>query len=221
MKTHEGEVKVWDPAVRIFHWSLVCFVLITFVTGDDFLGFHVLAGYAVLSLLLFRVVWGLIGPKYARFSEFLYPPRVVLNYLKNLITCRAKRYLGHGPAGGSMVITLMITLLLVCLSGLGVYGGEESAGPFAGFLAGAGHFWIEVLEEVHEFLAGLVVLLVGFHIGGVLLSSLAHGENLIKSMITGYKPEKTVEYPRLEEDVLDRRRRRKGRAMPGSLREHY
>ncbi len=194
MKTHEGEVKVWDPVVRIFHWSLVLFVGVAFATGEDFLKYHVQAGYAVLALIVFRVLWGFIGPKYARFSEFFYRPKVVFQYLKDLVSFKAKRYIGHGPAGGSMVIALIITLILISISGLALYGGEEAAGPFASFLAGTSAFWIEALEGLHELFAGLIAALVGFHVTGVLFSSFAHGENLIKSMITGYKPIETTEH---------------------------
>jgi len=201
MNAHEGEVKVWDPVVRIFHWALVLFVVTAFATGEDFLKYHVQAGYAVLALIAFRVIWGFVGPKYARFSEFFYRPGVVLQYLKDLVSFKAKRYVGHGPAGGTMVIALIITLIMISISGLVLYGGEEAAGPFAGLLAGTSHFWIEALEETHEIFAGLLAALVGFHVTGVLFSSFAHGENLIKSMITGYKPIETVEHRPLKEEL--------------------
>lgn len=201
MDTNKKEIKVWDPVVRIFHWALVLFVAIAFYTGDDLLKFHVQAGYAVLALIVFRVFWGFFGPKYARFSEFFYRPKVVYGYLKDLLSFKAKRYIGHGPAGGTMVIALIISLIFISITGLVLYGGEEAAGPFAGVLAGTSPFWIKAMEEAHEVLAGLIVLLVGFHVGGVLFASFAHGENLIKSMITGYKPIETIEHRPLEEEL--------------------
>ncbi len=201
MDRHEGEIKVWDPVVRVFHWSLVLFVGIAFLAGEDYLKLHVQAGYGVIALVLFRLLWGLVGTRHARFSEFMYRPRVVLNYLKDLVTFRAKRYLGHGPAGGSMVIALLLGLLLTSVSGLAFYGGKKMAGPFAGMMVGVDPFWIKALEEVHEVLAGGTALLIGLHVAGVLFSSFAHRENLIKAMITGYKPKATADAPALEEGL--------------------
>ncbi len=191
MIAHEEKIKVWDPLVRVFHWTLVLFVFGTFLTGEDYIDLHLQLGYGVLGLLLFRIIWGFVGTRYARFSEFTYRPKVVIAYLKDLVSFKAKRYIGHGPAGGSMVIALIISLLIASVSGLALYGGEELAGPLAGLMVGISPFWIEALEGLHELFAGLVGLLVLLHISGVLFSSFAHGENLIKSMWTGYKTKTT------------------------------
>ena len=187
MKSHEGKIEVWDPLVRVFHWALLLFVLGAFLTGDDYMNLHLQLGYGVLGLLLFRLIWGLVRTHYARFSEFIYRPRVVIDYLKALISFKAKRYVGHGPAGGSKVIALIITLFLTAISGLALYGVEELSGPFASLMAGTSHFWVSVLEEFHEFLAVLIGFMILLHVSGVLFSSFAHRENLIKSMMTGYK----------------------------------
>lgn len=187
MKDQKGKTKVWDPVVRIFHWSLVLFVSIALATGEEWMGPHAAAGYAVLGLVLFRALWGLIGTRHARFSDFIFPPRVVLDYLKDLVTFKAKRYIGHGPAGGSMVIALLISLLITAVTGLAAYGGKEFAGPLAGIMAGAGDFWTAAAKEAHEFFAGFTLFLVSLHVAGVLFSSFAHRENLIRAMFTGEK----------------------------------
>jgi cytochrome b len=187
MKDNVEYVKVWDPLVRFFHWALVLAVALVFLAADDLLGLHVLAGYMVLGLILFRLLWGLAGPRHARFSDFLFRPRAVFAYLRDLVTLHAKRYLGHGPAGGAMVAALLLSLLLTTLSGLALYGGREFAGPLRNFMAGVDDRWTGVAEGTHEFFAGVTAFLVFVHIAGVLFSSLVHRENLIKAMLTGFK----------------------------------
>jgi cytochrome b len=178
---------VWDPLVRVFHWSLVGAFAVAWITGDELLDLHLLAGYLILFLVLFRLVWGVIGTRHARFSDFVRGPSTTMDYLKDVAAFRARRYLGHNPAGGAMVIALLLLLTATGISGLAVYGAEEAAGPFAGFFSGRSHYWGEILEELHEFLANLTLLLVAFHVAGVLLASLQHGENLVRSMFNGRK----------------------------------
>ncbi len=188
MPTAGYEVKVWDPLVRVFHWALVAAFTVAFVTEDDLLGLHVLAGYTVLALVLVRIVWGFVGTRYARFSDFVYPPAAVKAYLKELLRLRPPpRYLGHNPAGGYMVTALLLALLAAAVSGLVVYGAKENAGPLAGWLAGSPRRLTKVLGEIHEFLADLSLALVILHTAGVLLDSLLHRENLIRTMFTGRK----------------------------------
>jgi len=195
METLKVKIKVWDPVVRVFHWALVLLVLGAFLSGEEYMNLHLKAGYGVLALVLFRIIWGFVGTHYARFSEFSYRPKVVYAYLKDLVAFKAKRYVGHGPAGGSMVIALILGLIMTAISGLALYGGGELAGPFAGLLAGTSPFWVEILEGLHEIFAGGIVFLVVLHVAGVLLSSFAHGENLIRSMFTGYKPASAETHP--------------------------
>lgn len=180
-------VKVWDPLVRVFHWSLVAAFAIAYVTEEDWLGVHTTAGYVVLGLVGFRLAWGLVGTRYARFSSFVRRPRAVLAYLRDMIGGRERRYLGHNPAGAAMILALLAALLLTAASGLAVYGIEPGAGPLAGWLAGAGHGWEEFFEETHEFFANLTLALVGLHVAGVILTGWRHGENLVRAMVTGRK----------------------------------
>lgn len=185
--SNEAKVKVWDPIIRIFHWSLVSAFLIAYLTEEDFLSLHVWAGYTVLSLVFLRTLWGLVGTKYARFSDFVYTPQAIKQFLLETLRLRAPRHLGHNPAGGAMIIFLLIALLVTSLSGLAVYAIEDNAGPLADVLAGVGEFWGEVLEEMHEFFANFTVALVLLHIAGVIVESLIHRENLVSAMWHGYK----------------------------------
>lgn len=197
----DGQVKVWDIGVRIFHWSLVVLFTVAYLSGDEMETLHEVAGYGVLVLLAFRLVWGVIGSKYARFSDFIYGPKAVLGYAQSLRIGKPIHYLGHNPLGGWMVIALLLSLLLTTWTGLELYA-TEGKGPLASLdtpviaaaqagereheddEGGDGHeFW----EEVHEFFSNLTLLLVFVHIGGVVLSSIAHRENLARAMVTGYK----------------------------------
>lgn len=187
MKTERGKIKVWDPVVRLFHWSLVGLVTIAFVTEDDVLWLHVSAGYMITGLLGLRLLWGLVGTRHARFSDFTFRLRTVTAYLKDMAALRARRYIGHGPAGGAMVLALLISLMVTVFSGFAVLGGEEYAGPLAGFMSGRAGFWVAAAEAVHEFFSGLTAFLIFFHVAGVVFSSLLHRENLVRSMVDGTK----------------------------------
>lgn len=179
------ETKVWDPLVRIFHWALAATFAIAYLTGDEVMTIHVVAGYTIAGLVVFRLLWGMVGPRHARFTDFVHHPRVVVAYLKDLMQASAARYRGHNPAGGAMIVALLTLLALTTVSGLAAYGTEEQAGPLAGAMAAyAGSEWV---EEVHEFFANATMVLVVFHIAGVVVSSLLHGENLPLAMVTGRK----------------------------------
>ena len=183
------EVKVWDPLVRMFHWTLVIGFFTAYLTeGDEaWLDLHSWAGYTVLALVLVRLVWGFIGTRHARFKDFLYRPATVKEYLGGVMRLNPRRYLGHNPAGGLMVVLLIVSLLATTVLGMGVLAIEEQAGPLVGWLGGLGHAWEEAFEELHEFFANFTLFLVVVHVAGVLVDSFLHGENLVRSMITGRK----------------------------------
>ncbi len=127
-----NEIRVWDPLVRIFHWGLVLAFSIAYLTGDEESNLHIYSGYTVLGLISFRMLWGFIGARYARFDNFMYPPTTVIQYIKSLVNQNPKHYIGHNPAGGWMIITMLLCLFVVTLSGLKVYAIEEGLGPLAG-----------------------------------------------------------------------------------------
>lgn len=181
------QVRVWDPLLRIFHWGLAASFAVAFVAEDDFLSLHVRAGYLILGLLLFRLIWGFVGPRHARWSDFVRPPAEITAYLRDALRFRARRHLGHNPAGGAMVLALLLSLLATGLSGLALYGAQELSGPLAFALQAVPDAGAHVLEDIHEVLANLTLLLVVFHLAGVALASLQHRESLVKSMVTGYK----------------------------------
>jgi len=180
-------VKVWDPLVRIFHWSLVTAFAVAWLTAeDDFADLHTTAGYLIMGLVAFRLVWGVIGTRHARFTSFVRSPGAALAYLKDLALFRGKAYVGHNPAAAWMVIALLVSLTLTGVSGMMLYGADEGQGPMAAVMAPY-HDLEDPLEEAHEVLAGFTLFLVGLHLAGILASSFVHRENLIRAMVTGRK----------------------------------
>lgn len=177
-------VKVWDPLIRIFHWSLVGFFALAWLTAEEVQSLHEWSGYAVAALVGFRLVWGVIGTRHARFTDFIYRPSTIEAYLKGLFTGRARHYVGHNPAGGLMVIALLIGLAMLTFTGMALVA-IDGEGPLAAtWIAGLSE---HLVEEVHEFFANLMLLMVGVHVAGVLVSSLLHRENLVRAMISGRK----------------------------------
>ena len=181
------QTKIWDIFIRVFHWSLVATFAIAYLTEDDFPSLHVYAGYTMMALIFLRLVWGFIGSRHARFSNFIVRPTAVIKYMKDVVQFRAKRYLGHNPAGGAMVIALLISLSLTLVFGLLTYGTVEFSGPLAGLASGVSDSLANGFKELHEFFANLSVFLVVIHVIGVAVASLQHRENLVRSMINGYK----------------------------------
>jgi cytochrome b len=213
MNAHEttsapNQVKIWDPLVRIFHWSLVATFAIAYLTGDEESRLHELAGYAALGLVGIRIAWGFVGTRYARFRDFVYRPAAVAAYARDMLAGKPKRYLGHNPLGGAMIVALLVALLATGATGLAAQQAQADSPAVAAISArvaawtpdivtravadddedGHGGKQEGVWGEVHEFFANLTLLLVGLHIGGVLLGSLAHRENLVRAMFTGRKP---------------------------------
>jgi cytochrome b len=171
--TNPQMVRVWDPFVRVFHWSLAGLFAFAFVTGGEWKNAHVLAGYAIAALVAMRIAWGLIGSRHARFASFVFGPRTTLAFLRDTVTMRAERYLGHNPAGGAMVVTLLVALAVIASTG---YAMTTDA------------FWgVEWIEDLHVGTVYLTLGLIALHVGGVLLASIEHGENLVRAMITGLK----------------------------------
>lgn len=182
-----SSIKVWDPFVRIFHWSLVLLFIIAFASEDGPAAVHIYAGYGISLLVLFRVFWGFVGTRYARFSNFLYGRSAQKRYLSSLIHRQPEHYTGHNPAGGMMVFILLAALLLQCFLGMVMIAGDGE-GPLAGSFLSI--FSNSVTEEIHDLLGHGLLLLIAIHVSGVLVSSLLHRENLIRAMITGRKAAK-------------------------------
>ena len=123
-------IKVWDIFIRVFHWSLVVSIIVQLITAESLKNVHATVGYFIVIMLLIRIVWGFVGSKHARFSDFIYPPKDILDYLKGIFKGNPKHYIGHNPAGGAMVIALLLCLLLTTFAGLKTLG-AQGKGPFA------------------------------------------------------------------------------------------
>lgn len=166
-------VRVWDGFVRLFHWSLLALIAVTWLTADGPKAVHEFAGYVIGGLIAMRVVWGLTGPRHARFGDFVRGPRAVLAHLRDLRAGRERRYLGHNPAGGAMILALLLAVAGTVLTG---------------WLQTTDAFWgSSLMEEIHEALATLILVLAALHVAGVVVESLRHRENLVLSMLTGTK----------------------------------
>jgi len=182
----ERMVLVWNIPVRLFHWALAsCFIIAWLTLDNRYLDIHVFVGYLMGGLILFRILWGFIGGPYAHFRDFAFSWSEVRDYLKCILNRCPPRFLGHNPAGSWAIYLLMALGLLITVTGLLGFGGEERQGPLAGLLNySQGHFAL----YLHEWLAWLMLGMVIIHLMGVLVESLLHRENLVAAMLTGYKP---------------------------------
>lgn len=166
-------VLVWDLPVRVFHWLMVLCFAGAWLTAESerWRLLHVTLGYTMGGLVAFRVLWGLTGTRHARFASFVRGPLAVLRYLRSLVRGEPEHHVGHNPAGA-----LAIVAMLALVAGI-VLTGHLNYNDLAG----------EWLEEVHEVAASLMLALVAVHLAAVLASSWLHGENLVRSMVTGRK----------------------------------
>ena len=186
---------VWDVFVRVFHWSLVAAVslaaLTGFLLGATWIDTHIWAGGAAAALILTRIIWGVIGTTYARFSSFVVGPRAAWQHLQELREGKAARHLGHNPLGGLMIVGIMVVVTALAITGLVVLGGVFKTGPlgFANSYATARN-----VMEMHELLAVGFMLLIGSHIGGAIYESRRTHENLPRSMVNGHKERRSGDH---------------------------
>jgi cytochrome b len=171
MTSNDRGVLVWDAPVRMFHWLLVLSFAGAWLTAESerWQSVHATLGYTMAALVAFRVVWGFVGTRHARFADFVSGPRAARRYLATLLQRRPEHHAGHNPAGALAILALMVLIGVTAASGVCTYydlGGK----------------W---LEELHEGAANTLLGLVLVHLAGVAVGSLAHGENLVRAMITG------------------------------------
>jgi cytochrome b len=166
-------VKVWDPLVRIGHWSLVICVAVSWATGEGGKGLHEGFGYAAAAIVALRVVWGFSGPRFARFADFVHAPAATFAYTLRVITGSEPRYLGHNPLGGWSIVALLVCIALTSLTG---------------WLYTTDQYWgVKWVGELHEGLANTLLALIALHLAGVILASRRHRENLVAAMLHGRK----------------------------------
>jgi len=180
------KIKVWDLPTRLFHWSLVgAFIAALFTSrNESFLEYHVLAGYFILGSVIFRILWGFAGNRYARFSSFVKGFGEVKSFLSQLFKLRLPRYIGHNPAVGWTVLVILGITTAITVTGIITYGGEENRGVFAGLFP----FGMAMAARaVHGWLVYCIVAVVVGHVSAALIHDFVLKENIILSMITGTK----------------------------------
>ncbi|MBB5348421.1 cytochrome b/b6 domain-containing protein [Desulfoprunum benzoelyticum] len=211
------QVVVWDSFIRVFHWSLLLLFFVAYLTGDDKGPLHRYVGYAVLLLVIARIFWGFWGTKHALFSDFICSPAKGLNYLKELVTGKPTHYIGHNPAAAWMILLLLASSIIVCLTGYAAHTtkrGLNSIGS-GNTISIVGNAYADddknerhedkhkererhsdrenddesdsVWSDIHEISAQFMLILICLHIVGVAVSSKVHNENLVKGIITGKK----------------------------------
>ena len=174
MNARSDRTLVWDLPTRVFHWLLAATFAGAYLTsdGERLRDVHMLLGYSAAGLVAFRVLWGLVGTRYARFTSFPLSPRAVIDYLRSLLALSPRHYFGHNPAGSWAILGMLALIAGTALTG---WANAIEIGP-------------EWLEDVHEAFANATLALIVVHVGAVIVSSLLHRENLPRAMVTGYKP---------------------------------
>jgi len=183
----DDKVRVWDLPTRLFHWTLAALVVFSVVTakiGGNAIDWHMKSGYAILVLVLFRVLWGLAGSRHARFESFLRHPREVLRFARATMAGTAARHVGHNPLGAMSVLALIAALLLQASTGLFANDDIASEGPLAKFVSSAASNWLTGVHKVNE---KIIYALVALHLAAIAYYYFAKRENLIAPMVTGDK----------------------------------
>ena len=177
-----NRIPVWDLPTRIFHWGLVAWVLVCWLTGEDksAAGVHRLSGELIAGLIVFRFVWGFVGGEHARFANFVRGPRAAADHLRKLLRGQAEPTPGHNPLGGLSVLLLLASVSFVVVTGLFSAGDEGPGGPLVGM------FGLN-LSDLHEPAFRVLQAVVVLHLLGVAITSIVNRDNLLAAMITGSK----------------------------------
>ena len=171
--TTPTKILVWDAPVRVFHWLLVLSFAGAYLTAESerWRLVHVSLGYTLGGLVAFRILWGLIGTRYARFASFVRGPAAVTRYVRAMLSGKPEHHIGHNPAGAVAIVLLLLSSIAIVASGWTIYND-------------VGGHWV---EELHEGASNVMLIVVGVHVAGVLVASWLHRENLVRSMVTGKK----------------------------------
>jgi cytochrome b len=185
MKDTLRAVHVWDLPVRLFHWSLVALVIASWASRElDYMEIHRWSGYAILTLVVFRIGWGFAGTRHARFADFVRTPRAMRAYMADILAGGRASFLGHNPAGGWSVIALLACLLVQAATGLFVTDDVLFDGPFH---RAVGEATAHRLKKLHDINFNVLLLLIGLHLAAIAFYRIAKGENLVRPMVTGTK----------------------------------
>lgn len=184
-KQHSRPIRVWDLPTRLFHWILAILVAALVFTGlTGRLDLHMLMGQAVLALVLFRVVWGFIGNRYARFSDFLTAPGAVLRYLASLFRPTGERHYGHNPLGGYAVLLMLALVVLQAATGLFTSDDIVVDGPLYSTVPGSVS---AQLGTIHRTAFVVLLVVIGLHVTASLFYLLVKKDDLVTPMVTGRK----------------------------------
>lgn len=173
INSKKTKILIWDAPVRVFHWLLVFSFAGAYLTAESerWRLIHVTLGYTMGGLVAFRIVWGFIGTRYARFSSFVCGLAAVKRYVAGLIAAKPEHHVGHNPAGAVAIVLLLLSSIVMVATGWGVY--NDAGG--------------KIVEELHELSSNFMLLIVFVHVAGVVVSSWLHRENLVRAMVTGKK----------------------------------
>ena len=183
-------IRIWDLPVRLFHWILVVLLVVSYFTGragGDWMKFHFWSGYAILTLLIFRIAWGFVGSTTARFSHFLKGPTAGLRHLREFLGSGRLHDIGHNPVGGLMVVALLFAVLVQAVAGL--FSADTDMGTVNGPLAmSVADVWVDRATAVHKFWVNVLLVMVGLHVLAAILYLVWKRQNLVGAMLTGHKP---------------------------------
>ena len=179
-------VKVWDLPTRLFHWTLVALMIAQWLTAENSstMDYHLWGGYAVLTLILFRLIWGFVGSDTVRFRDFVRGPAAAIDYAKALLRGETPLYLGHNPLGAWSIVAMLVLLLVQ--AGTGLFANDDILieGPLYGWVSKSTSDW---LTAIHKFNFNLLLLVIAVHIAAVLFYLLVKRENLVHPMLSGRK----------------------------------
>lgn len=192
-------VTVWDLPTRLFHWTLVALMIFQWLTAEfgSAMDWHVWGGYAILALVLFRLIWGFVGSDTVRFRDFVRGPGAALGYVKALLRGETPLYLGHNPMGGWSIVAMLVLLLVQAGTGLFANDDITIEGPLYAWVSKGTSDW---LTAIHKFNFNLLLLVIAVHISAVLFYLFVKRENLIHPMLSGRKhlpPDMVGQAPRI------------------------
>ena len=189
-KTNVSRIRVWDVPVRLFHWTLVILMAVSYFSGragGDWMKFHFWSGYAILTLLLFRIAWGFVGSTTARFSDFVKGPSAAFRHIAEMVGTGRPREAGHNPLGGAMVVVLIFAVLAQVLAGL--FSADTDTGMVNGPLTSlVADQWVDKATAFHKYWINVLLILVALHVLAAIVYLAWKRQNLIGAMIHGHKP---------------------------------